>query len=114
MKTLRIITVLIASLMLASIATAQTKSTTPATTKKPKIVILATGGTIAGSADSQTSAGYTSGAVTVDALINAVPQVKEMADITGEQIASIGSQDMNDEVWLKLGKSVNDVLAKPD
>jgi L-asparaginase len=100
--------------MLASIATAQTKSTTPATTKKPKIVILATGGTIAGSADSQTSAGYTSGAVTVDALINAVPQVKEMADITGEQIASIGSQDMNDEVWLKLGKRVNEVLAKAD
>jgi L-asparaginase len=76
-------------------------------------VILATGGTIAGSGESQTAAGYTSGAVTVDALINAVPQVKDMADITGEQIASIGSQDMNDAVWLKLGKRVNELLASP-
>jgi len=82
--------------------------------KKPKVVILATGGTIAGSASSGTSAGYQSGAVAVDALISAVPQLKEIADVSGEQIASIGSQDMNDEVWLKLGKRVNEILAKPD
>jgi L-asparaginase len=82
--------------------------------KKPKVVILATGGTIAGSAASQTEAGYTSGAVGVDALINAVPQLKDVADVSGEQIASIGSQDMNDEVWLKLAKRVNEILAKPD
>src|SRR5204863_9560817 len=81
---------------------------------KPKIVILATGGTIAGAAASQTSAGYQSGAVGVDVLIQAVPQMKELADVSGEQIASIGSQDMNDEVWLKLAKRVNELLAKPD
>jgi len=34
--------------------------------------------------------------------------------VTGEQIASIGSQDMNDAVWLKLAKRVNELLAKPD
>ena len=82
--------------------------------KKPKVVILATGGTIAGSAASGTSAGYQSGAVAVDALIAAVPQLKDIADVSGEQIASIGSQDMNDEVWLKLAKRVNEILAKPD
>src|SRR5436190_19030183 len=78
---------------------------------KPKVVILATGGTIAGSAASGTSAGYQSGAVGVDILIQAVPQMKDVADVTGEQIASIGSQDMNDEVWLKLAKRVNELLA---
>ena len=82
--------------------------------RKPKVVIVATGGTIAGSATSQTSAGYQSGAVGVDILIEAVPQLKEIADVTGEQVASIGSQDMNDEVWLKLAKKVNELLAKPD
>lgn len=81
---------------------------------KPKIVILATGGTIAGAASSQTSAGYQSGAVGVDLLIQAVPQLKEVADVTGEQIASIGSQDMSDAVWLKLAKRVNELLAKRD
>jgi L-asparaginase len=84
------------------------------TGKKPKVVIIATGGTIAGSAASQTSASYQSGAVGVDILIQAVPQLKDIAEVTGEQVASIGSQDMNDEVWLKLANAVNAQLAKPD
>ena len=79
--------------------------------KLPHIVILATGGTIAGSAESQTSVGYTSGAVTVDALIQAVPTLKNIARISGEQISSIGSQDMSDEIWLKLAKRINVILA---
>jgi L-asparaginase len=79
--------------------------------KLPHIVILATGGTIAGSADSKTSVGYTSGAVTVDVLISAVPTLKDIARITGEQIASIGSQDMSDSVWLKLANRANEILA---
>jgi L-asparaginase len=82
--------------------------------KKPRIVIVATGGTIAGSAASATEAGYQSGAVGVDILIAAVPQLKEVADVKGEQVASIGSQDMNDEVWMKLANRVNALLASPD
>ena len=81
---------------------------------KPNIVILATGGTIAGSADSQTQAGYTSGQVGVDVLINAVPQIKELANISGEQVANVGSQDMSDAIWLKLADRVNALLAKSD
>ena len=83
------------------------------TAKKPKVVIVATGGTIAGSAESATAAGYTSGAVGVDILIAAVPTLKDIADVSGEQVASIGSQDMNDEVWLKLANRVNAILADP-
>jgi L-asparaginase len=112
MKTLQIICVLGAALMLATGAAAQTA--TKSTAKKPKIVIVATGGTIAGSAASATEAGYQSGAVGVDILIQAVPQLKDIADVTGEQVASIGSQDMNDEVWLKLAKKVNELLASPN
>lgn len=79
--------------------------------KLPHVVILATGGTIAGSAETQTSVGYTSGAVTVDALISAVPTLTQIARISGEQISSIGSQDMSDEIWLKLAKRANELLA---
>ena len=43
-----------------------------------------------------------------------MPQLKELADLSGEQVANIGSQDMNDEVWLKLAKRVNEVLASRD
>jgi L-asparaginase len=108
MKSLRVAGLLLTSFVIVvGVACAQS-------TKKPKVVIVATGGTIAGAAPSQTEAGYKSGAVGVDALINAVPQLKELADVSGEQVASIGSQDMNDEVWLKLANRVNEILAKPD
>jgi L-asparaginase len=105
MRTRRIPVLLVLALLCASSAYAQ---------KKPRIKILATGGTIAGAALKPTDPGYQSGAVGVDVLIAAVPQLKEIADVTGEQIASIGSQDMNDEIWLKLAKRVNELLASPD
>lgn len=82
--------------------------------KLPNIVVLATGGTIAGAAASDVQAGYTSGQVGVDQLLAAVPQAKKLAILSGEQVANIGSQDMNDEVWLKLARRVNEVLAKPE
>jgi L-asparaginase len=79
----------------------------------PTIRVLATGGTIAGAQASATDYGYKSGAYDVDSLLKAVPNLDRLATITGEQVASIGSQDMNDEVWLKLAKRVNAVLAEP-
>jgi L-asparaginase len=81
---------------------------------KARIVIVATGGTIAGSAESTTAAGYKSGAVAVDTLIAAVPQMKKFADVTGVQVSSVGSQDMNDELWIKLATEINSQLAKAD
>jgi len=77
---------------------------------KPKVMILATGGTIAGAQASTTEAGYKSGTFSVDDLIKAVPPLKDLADISGEQVANIGSQTMNHEVWLALAKRTNEVL----
>ena len=82
--------------------------------KKPNIVILATGGTIAGAAASGTQSAYTSGAVTIDAMIAAVPGIKDMANIKGEQISNVGSQDMSFDIMLSLAKRINELLAKPD
>jgi len=76
----------------------------------PKIKVLATGGTIAGAQATQADAGYKSGTFSVDDLIKAVPQLKDIAELSGEQVANIGSQTMNHEVWLKLAKRVNEVL----
>src|SRR6476660_925907 len=80
----------------------------------PTVVVLATGGTIAGAAATDVQAGYTSGQVGVQQLLAAVPQAKKLATMKGEQISNIGSQDMNDEVWLKLANRVNELLAQPD
>ena len=78
------------------------------------ITILATGGTIAGSAETQTQAGYTSGQVGVDTLLAAVPQLEDLANVTGEQVSNVGSQDMSDEIWLKLADRVNELADSRD
>ena len=80
----------------------------------PTVVVLATGGTIAGAASTNVQAGYTSGQVGVEQLIAAVPEARKLANLRGEQISNIGSQDMNDEVWLKLANRVNALVAMPD
>jgi len=94
--------------LVAGVALAQGAATLP------RVRVLATGGTIAGAQASATDYGYKSGAYDVNTLISAVPNLDKLAAITGEQVANIGSQDMNDEVWLKLAKRLNEVLAAPD
>ncbi len=63
----------------------------------PNIVILATGGTIAGAAATGTQAGYTSGAVTIDAMLAAVPGIKDLANVKGEQISNASMR-----CWLRM------------
>ena len=80
----------------------------------PNIVILATGGTIAGAASTGTQAGYTSGAVTIDAMLAAVPGIKDLASVKGEQVSNVGSQDMTLDIMLTLAKRINALLAQQD
>src|SRR6201990_3283436 len=80
----------------------------------PNIVILATGGTIAGAAASGTQSAYTSGAVTIDAMVKAVPGIEKLANIKGEQISNVGSQDMSFDIMLKLAKRSNQLLSGSD
>ncbi|HAT29298.1 MAG TPA: L-asparaginase [Janthinobacterium sp.] len=81
----------------------------------PNIVILATGGTIAGSgADSTTTVGYTSATVGVERLIAAVPELKKVANVKGEQVFQIASESMTNAHWLTLAKRINVLLARPD
>src|SRR3954466_3795869 len=86
----------------------------PAKAKKANVVILATGGTIAGAAATGTQSGYTSGAVTIDAMIAAVPGLKDLANIKGEQVSNVGSQDMSFDIMLKLAKRINELMKQSD
>ncbi len=79
--------------------------------KKPNIVVLATGGTIAGAAATGTQSGYTSGQVTIDAMLDSVKGIRELANLKGEQISNVGSQDMSFDIMLKLAKRINELLA---
>jgi L-asparaginase len=75
----------------------------------PNIVILATGGTIAGAATTGTQAGYTSGAVGIDTMVAGVPGITKLANIKGEQISNVGSQDMSFDILLKVAKRINEL-----
>ena len=82
--------------------------------KLPNIVILATGGTIAGAAASGTQSGYTSGAVTIDAMLAAVPGIKDMANVKGEQISNVGSQDITFDIMMNVARRINELAKKSD
>jgi L-asparaginase type II len=83
--------------------------------KLPNVMVLATGGTIAGTgASSTTTVGYTAATVGVQQLINAVPELTKVANVTGEQVFQIASESMTNEHWLALAKRVNTLLAQPN
>lgn len=79
--------------------------------KLPTVYILATGGTIAGSAASNTQVtGYAAGSLGVQTLIDAVPAITTFADVKGEQICNVGSPNVTTENWLTIAKRCNEVL----
>src|SRR6516165_6374963 len=91
----------------------------PAAARAPgqlaNVTIIATGGTIAGTgATSTTTVGYEAAKIGVETLINAVPELKKVANVKGEQIFQIASENMNNDYWLKLAKHVNALLAQDD
>lgn len=88
------------------------------TKKGKKIVVLATGGTIAGLASSVSRPHhYQAGLVPVASLVNAIPSAfleEHQLTIATEQIAQIDSKDMQETVWQALATRLLHHLSKPD
>jgi len=95
-------------------ATGTLLTSTPPENEPPRVIILATGGTIAGSADSSTQAGYASGQMTVADMLANVPEIESIARVDGEQLANVGSQDMTFEIMIALAKRINILLSEDD
>lgn len=86
-----------------------------AQTALPHVTVLATGGTIAGTAAQATqTTGYKSGVLTAEALLNSVPSLDKVVQVSAEQVANVGSDNMDNEILLKLAKRINDLLARDD
>jgi len=81
---------------------------------RPLVYVLATGGTIAGAGQPGELTGYTSGAVTGEELVRAVPRIADHAQVRVEQIANIESSLMNTEIWLRLANRINELLSQGD
>lgn len=80
-----------------------------------KIVILGTGGTIAGkSANASDNIGYTAAQVGVEQLVAAIPALAQAGNLLSEQVAQIDSKDMDFAVWVRLARTVATYLARDD
>ncbi|MFX1761931.1 asparaginase [Paraburkholderia sp. A1RI-2L] len=87
----------------------------PGAPSLPRVAVLATGGTIAGSApDAANTAGYQAGVIGVAQLLAAVPGLDALARIQAEQVASVDSKDMSFALWSALAQRVNELLADDD
>jgi L-asparaginase len=81
----------------------------------PKVVVLGTGGTIAGSAAVSTDVHeYKPGQVAVQALIDALPGLREKAQVRSEQLFQLGSASLTSGHWLELARRANQLLARSD
>lgn len=75
-----------------------------------KIVIVATGGTIAGIGEKGKTVAYHAGEISVEEILSSVPQTNHLADISIVQLFNVDSNEMNDESWLLLSDKVNELL----
>ena len=78
----------------------------------PNVTVFATGGTIAGSSASSTdTTDYSSGEIGVDQLLDAVPQLADVAQINGEQVANTGSYNVSQDILMSLHAAISEAFA---
>ena len=102
--------------MILSLASSLAEETgeTGALETNGKIVVLATGGTIAGVGDAGKTAGYKPGTLTAEELLLAVPELAEVAPIEAIQVCNVNSDDITAEVWLTLANTINELADDPE
>jgi glutamin-(asparagin-)ase len=85
------------------------------TAGKPNVVILATGGTIAGAgASALNSATYAAAKVPVDKLLAGLPELANVANVKGEQVSQIASESFTNDNLMKLGKRISALVKQAD
>jgi L-asparaginase len=77
----------------------------------PTVVVLSTGGTIAGKGGSTTALSeYKSGSILGEELVSAVPEIKQYANVRVEQVINVGSPDITLDDWLRIASRINAIF----
>lgn len=83
--------------------------------KLANVVILATGGAIAGAgASAANSATYQAAKVGIEQLIAGVPELSQLANVRGEQVMQIASESITNDNLLQLGRRVAELADSKD
>ena len=103
------------SKLVAGLGLAAMASLAMAQAAKPNVVILATGGTIAGAgASALNSATYAAAKVGVDKLIAGLPELATVANVRGEQVFQVASESLTNDNLLALARRVSALAKQPD
>ena len=101
--------------MLGGLALALCATVASAQAAKPNVVILATGGTIAGAgASAINSATYAAAKVGVEKLIAGLPELAAVANVKGEQVFQVASESLTNDNLLTLAKRVSALSKQAD
>ena len=104
--------------LIALPACAQVTTSAPApvpSAQRPKVLLIATGGTIAGVQNAPGTLGaYRAGTLTAEQIIASVPELARFAQVETEQFSNVASTLVTPEMWVKLAKRINEVLQRDD
>ncbi len=83
----------------------------PDTSSLPKVLVIATGGTIAGvQAAPGTLGDYRPGTLTAEQIIASVPELSRHARVETEQFSNVASTLITPRQWIELSRRINEVL----
>lgn len=82
--------------------------------KKKKIAIIATGGTIAGSGAAGKTTNYEAGTISVDEVLDSIPNIRDRVEIVLDNLFSVDSNEIDDQRWLLLTEHINKLADQQD
>lgn len=85
-------------------------------TLQPKVLVIATGGTIAGVQSAPgTLGGYRAGTLTAEQVVGSVPELSRYARVEAEQFSNVASTRITTQQWIALARRINAVFSeRPD
>jgi L-asparaginase type II len=111
----RVALLLVSMLTTAVSLEAQSSDGSKPNPRLPKVLLIATGGTIAGVQDAPGSLGsYRAGTLTAEQIIASVPELSKHAQIETEQFSNVPSTSITPAQWLALSKRIEQVLKDRD
>jgi L-asparaginase len=102
----------IVAALLLLVPLASVRAQTADSTALPRVLVIATGGTIAGVQQAPgTLGGYRAGTLTAEQIVASVPELARYARVETEQFSNVASTLITPAHWVALARRINEVLS---